>query len=104
LQKDIGVVSKKYINDIEKYDNDVKKERKRLESVKESGSTSAVYLKRPEVTYGKLENKIDLPQKVIDQVEVRIKYEGYIKREFAKIRELDDLEKQKFQIILIFGK
>jgi len=102
--KEIGVVSEKYINDIEKYDNDVKKERKRLESVKESGKTSAIYLKRPQVTYGKLENRIDLPQKIIDQVEIRIKYEGYIKREFSKIKELDDLEKIKIPKDLDFWK
>jgi tRNA uridine 5-carboxymethylaminomethyl modification enzyme len=91
--KDIGIVSKLYINDIETFDNDVKNEIKRLESVKESGTKSAIYLKRPQITYDKLENKIDLPSKVIDQVEIRIKYEGYIKREFRKIKELDDLEK-----------
>jgi tRNA uridine 5-carboxymethylaminomethyl modification enzyme len=100
--KDIGIVSKAYINDIEKYDLDVVNEIKRLETVKESGTKSAIYLKRPQVTYDKLENKIDLPAKVIDQVQIRIKYEGYIKREFAKIRELNDLERVKIPVDLDF--
>jgi tRNA uridine 5-carboxymethylaminomethyl modification enzyme len=102
--KEIGIVSEKYINYIEKYDKNVNAEIKRLESVKESGSTSAIYLKRPQITYNQLENKIDLPQKIIDQVEIRIKYEGYIKREFSKIRELDDLEKINIPKKLDFWK
>ena len=56
----------------------------------------AELLKRPNVTYDLLEpfdtERPDYPYEVFEQVEIDIKYEGYIKRQLAQIQELKRLE------------
>ena len=52
-------------------------------------------LKRPEIKYADLKNKILLPKEVIEQVEIQIKYEGYIIRQMQEIEKFKKLEYQK---------
>lgn len=61
-----------------------------------SGVSLADLLRRPNMTYEMLE-KIDnerasLPLRVINTVEVTIKYEGYIKRQIAEVQRREKLE------------
>lgn len=62
----------------------------------EKGCKMAELLKRPNVTYDLLEpfdtERPDYPYEVFEQVEIDIKYEGYIKRQLAQIQELKRLE------------
>jgi tRNA uridine 5-carboxymethylaminomethyl modification enzyme len=54
----------------------------RLEATREGTDTLAQLLRRPEVRYADLPSRDDsLPREVIEQVEISIKYEGYIKRQ-----------------------
>jgi tRNA uridine 5-carboxymethylaminomethyl modification enzyme len=54
----------------------------RLGSVREGGVTSATVLARPEGRYGGLaSHRTDLPSEVVEQVEIQIKYRGYIAQE-----------------------
>ena len=64
-----------------------------------SGCTLAELLKRPELTYEKLE-EIDperpaLPADVCEQAEIEIKYEGYIARQKRQVEEFRKLENKK---------
>ncbi len=56
-------------------------------------------LKRPQLTYEDLKDfdpeRPDLPREVFEQVEIGIKYEGYIKRQFAQVEEMRRLEVRK---------
>lgn len=56
-------------------------------------------LKRPQISYEDLApfdvSRKPLPLAVTEQVEISIKYEGYIKREMAKINEMKRLEQKK---------
>ncbi|MBQ5904373.1 MAG: tRNA uridine-5-carboxymethylaminomethyl(34) synthesis enzyme MnmG [Clostridia bacterium] len=56
-------------------------------------------LKRPQLTYADLKDfdpeRPDLPREVFEQVEIGIKYEGYIKRQFAQVEEMRRLEVRK---------
>lgn len=56
-------------------------------------------IKRPEINYYVLsefdKDRPDLPKEVTDQVEVNIKYEGYLKREDARIAQMRRLENMK---------
>lgn len=53
-------------------------------------------LKRPQLDYDALtefdKNRPDLPYEIFEQVEIEIKYEGYIKRQLAQIAEMRRLE------------
>ncbi len=56
-------------------------------------------LKRPQLSYDLLApfdpERPDLPREVFEQVEISIKYEGYIKRQFAQAQEMRRLESKK---------
>lgn len=56
-------------------------------------------LKRPQLSYKLLApfdpDRPDLPAEAFEQVEISIKYEGYIKRQFAQAQEMRRLESKK---------
>ena len=56
-------------------------------------------LKRPQLTYEDLKDfdpeRPDLPREVFEQVEIGIKYEGYIKRQLSQVEEMRRLEVRK---------
>ena len=56
-------------------------------------------LKRPQVTYKDLESmdteRPDYPPEVFEQVEISVKYEGYIARQEQQIREMRRIERKK---------
>lgn len=62
-------------------------------------STLAELLKRPELDYEKLkvldEERKPLPKEVIEQVEISIAYEGYIKRQIAQVEQFKKMENKK---------
>ncbi len=64
-----------------------------------SGSTLAELIKRPELSYQMLEeldeSRPDLPEDVIEQVNINIKYEGYIKRQMQQVAQYKKLENRK---------
>ena len=64
-----------------------------------SGATIAELIRRPELTYEMLE-EIDtkrkpLPKDVIEQVNINLKYEGYIKRQMKQVEHFKKLENKK---------
>lgn len=63
-----------------------------------TGVKFAELLKRPQLTYENLapfdKKRPDLPYEIFEQVEIEIKYEGYIKRQQAQIDEMRRLEKK----------
>ncbi len=68
----------------------------RLNTEKEGGIPLAQLLKRPEITYQDLpKNDLSLPAEVVEQVEVRIKYEGYIHRQEEEIQKFQSLEEKQ---------
>lgn len=62
----------------------------------EKGVKMAELLRRPQVDYAALapfdKFRPDLPREIFEQVEIDIKYEGYIKRQHMQIKELHRLE------------
>ena len=96
----------------------IKEERERIESVgiaqsKEldemlvsretsalkSGCKLADLIRRPQIRYEDLtafdKTRPDLPYEIFEQVEIEIKYEGYIKRQIAQANEMRRLEARK---------
>ena len=64
-----------------------------------SGTTLAELIRRPELSYEKLApidtERPDLPYDVREQVDINIKYEGYIKRQLRQVEQFKKLENKK---------
>lgn len=64
-----------------------------------SGTTLAELIRRPELSYEKLalidENRPELPDDVKEQVDINIKYEGYIRRQLRQVEQFKKLENKR---------
>lgn len=64
-----------------------------------SGTTLAELIRRPELSYEKLaeidEKRPELPLDVIEQVDINIKYDGYIKRQMRQVEQFKKMESRK---------
>ena len=64
-----------------------------------SGTTMAELIRRPELSYEKLrdidEERPELPWDVEEQVNINIKYEGYIRRQMKQVEQFKKLENRK---------
>ena len=65
-----------------------------------SGSSLADLIKRPELTYQNLapidhQRKLELSQDVMEQIDINIKYEGYITRQLKQVEQFKKLENKK---------
>lgn len=68
-------------------------ETRRLEEAHHGAESLARLLRCPEVTYDALPGaRLDLPAEVRQQVEIALKYEGYIQRELADVARFRSLE------------
>lgn len=69
-----------------------------------SGTTLAELIRRPELGYQVLESidpdRPDLPKDVQVQVEINLKYEGYIRRQLKQVEQFKKLEKKKLPLDL----
>lgn len=64
-------------------------------TLKEKNVTLSKILKRPNIKYQDIIPDSPLPQKVIEQVEIEIKYEGYIRRQLRQIEQFKRIENYK---------
>jgi tRNA uridine 5-carboxymethylaminomethyl modification enzyme len=92
----LRILSPRELRRIEALGRDVDCELQRLRREQHQGVTLAQLLKRPAMTYSRLPG----PQRVLDplvaqQVEVQLKYEGYIERELRQIKRFSDLESRR---------
>ena len=115
---EIGLVSDEEYKHLLKKMDDIQSEIKRLEKIVigvsnrgqmflekygstllKSGITLAELVKRPELDYVKLaeldEGRPELPDDVREQVNIEIKYEGYIKRQMQQVAQFKKLEDKK---------
>ncbi len=92
---------KKEIERLEKTNVGANKEVQELLAVNNSselntGATLAELIRRPELDYEKLKsidkNRPDLPEEVIEQVNINIKYDGYISRQLKQVEQFKKLE------------
>lgn len=73
-------------------------------STLKTGSTLAELMCRPELSYELLApldpERKELPAEVIEQVEIEIKYEGYITRQLKQVEQYKKMEKKKIPVDL----
>ena len=69
---------------------------KRLQNTWDGSNTLSQLLKRPEIHYADLPNRnLTLPKEVTEQVEIAVKYEGYIARQEAEVQKFKSLEEKQ---------
>ena len=92
--KALGIVSGAELAETEAMQAQINTEINRLEKTFHDGASLAQILRRPGNDYAGLPgDKPDLPPEVVEQVEIGVKYEGYIKREQGRIESFQTLEK-----------
>ena len=68
-------------------------------------SSPQVGIRRPEVRYSDLPSRDDtLPSEVLQQVEIALKYEGYIDRQTAEVEKFKTLEEKCIPPSLVTGR
>ena len=73
-----------------------------------SGTTIAELIRRPELNYKVLapidKERPELPEDVCEQVEINIKYDGYIRRQMKQVEQFKKLEAKKIPEDLDYEK
>jgi tRNA uridine 5-carboxymethylaminomethyl modification enzyme len=94
LGYEIGLLPERNFTKFDGKKEAIEAELVRLEKTRAGSETLAQLMRRPEVTYADLPNRDEkLSQEVVQQVEIALKYEGYIARqeiEVAKMKGLED--------------
>jgi tRNA uridine 5-carboxymethylaminomethyl modification enzyme len=71
------------------------------------GGDSLALLRRPEVTYAHLESVLPSPYELTDemkeQVEIQIKYAGYIEKQLLQVERLNKMEKKRIPEDIDYG-
>ena len=93
----VGIHSKDDLLDIKTDINLINKEVQRLEKTFYSGKTLAQFIRRPDIKYDDMPKAYlaNLSNEIKEQVEIEIKYAGYIKREKEKIAIAQEQESWK---------
>lgn len=92
--KELGIVSATDLAETAAQKLQIDTETARLKKTFHDGASLAQTLRRPDNHYAGLPgDKPELPRDVVDQVEIGVKYEGYIKREQGRIHSFQTLEK-----------
>jgi len=116
----VGLVSKEVFDRVEKKRKMIEEEVARLSEIiiganretqvflekyhsagLKTGVTLAELIRRPELDYGKVAKldtgRKELPEDVIEQVNIQIKYEGYIARQLKQVEQYKKLEGKKLK-------
>jgi tRNA uridine 5-carboxymethylaminomethyl modification enzyme len=90
---DIGLLPERNFRKYQKKMAAIADERQRLETTREGQVTLAQMLRRPEITYQDLPNRnSNLTNDEISQIEILLKYEGYIERQDLDVKKMQLME------------
>ena len=115
---DIGLIDEQRFQHVVEKERQIKEEIARLEEVKigankevqellesldsqplKTGTTLAELIRRPELTYEAIAaldpERPELSREVIEQININIKYDGYISRQLKQVEQFKKLEKKK---------
>ena len=121
IGQEIGLVSDAEYEKVLKKERDIEEEIERLEHTNvgsteevqafleshgstplKSGASLAELIKRPELDYFMLtkldKNRPELPEDTQEQVNINLKYEGYIRRQKQQVAQFKKLEKRKLDV------
>jgi len=102
--KELGIVPQQDLQRFDSYQVEIEAELKRLHTTFHQGQSLTQILRRTEVTYNDLPSKTISDRLVISQVEVLVKYAGYINREKLQIERARAMEDQRIPDWLDYDK
>jgi len=89
----IGLISKARYQDYEAKQAAIASELSRIKKIRSGTETLEQLLRRPEISYADLPSRNSaLSQEIIQQIEIQVKYAGYIERQEIDIERLASLE------------
>ena len=91
----LGLITDAQLQTLEQKESTINETIDLLEKTNRRNTNLAQYLKRPEVTYTSLAAEFDLdplPEEIARQVELHLKYAGYIERQQKEIEKLQQIE------------
>ena len=91
--KQLGIVNESETDELSRNEKIIGEEIVRLEKTFHQGSSLAQILRQPEMEYSRLPNTQNLEEEIVRQVEIEIKYSGYIRREQDRIKSAKNQEK-----------
>ncbi|HXG46701.1 MAG TPA: tRNA uridine-5-carboxymethylaminomethyl(34) synthesis enzyme MnmG [Methylomirabilota bacterium] len=93
---EVGLLSGKHYRRVAVKEEAIQAELIRLHSTRVNQETLAQLLRRPEMSYGDLPHaRTDLPQEITRQVEIALKYEGYLRRQELDVERIKSLEEKR---------
>ena len=104
IGNDIGLLSSRLFGIFLQKDASIQGELRRLENTREGAFTMEQLLRRPEINYSDLPKKDPtLNDEVIKQVEIAIKYSGYIDRQLAEVERFSVVDKKQIPPSFDYG-
>lgn len=94
LAAEAGLQPASVITHIRNIEAGIQAEIARLGRLYRDGASLERWLRRPEMRYADLPEALPLPTEIAEQIDVRIKYAGYIQREIQQLRSVESLERQ----------
>jgi tRNA uridine 5-carboxymethylaminomethyl modification enzyme len=105
IAHDVGLLSAKRWTQVEAKREGIKAELDRLNRTRNGSETLAQMLRRPEVSYRDLPSSDDtVPTEVIQQVEIELKYAGYISRQETEVGRFKSLEEKQIPAAFDYSK
>jgi tRNA uridine 5-carboxymethylaminomethyl modification enzyme len=102
---EIGLLPERNYRKFEAKKAAIENELERLEKTREGSNTLAQLLRRPETAYANLPRQNhSLSAEVIQQVEIALKYEGYIARQEVEVAKMKTLEDKTIPSWMDYGK
>lgn len=101
--KDLGILSPVEISDTERLISEIDHEMVRLRSLVLDGQSALQFLKRPEVSYADIPGREHVSSAVARQIEILLKYEGYISRELQQIDKARNMETERIPDWINYG-
>jgi tRNA uridine 5-carboxymethylaminomethyl modification enzyme len=101
---EVGLLPKNNYNQFQAKKMAIENEISRLKSTYYNKYSLAKILSRPEVNYQNLPNRMEhLSNEVVQQVEIAVKYAGYISRQEIEVGHLKNLEDKKIPVTFDFS-
>ena len=96
LAQEIGLLPRRNFDVFTAKMNAIQSELERLHRTRSDGNSLAQLLKRPEISYQMLPDRNpDLAEDITQQVEIQLKYAGYIERQIAEVERFKSMESRK---------
>ncbi len=105
IGRDIGLLPQRHFDQFSSKLLSIQEEVRRLQTTRHGQDLLSDLLKRPEVEYSTLPGlRTDLPEEVTLQVQITLKYAGYIDRQEAEVQRLRLWENQGIPTTLDYGQ